>query len=132
MSEQDDSLFGPEHVEVYRETKGERGYLVVDQKGGQSVLTRNTGLKKKDLDTFMKEVPLDQLPGVAEAKAIQEQRRAHSDYALLYLDLDQFKVINDTCGHAAGDELIRQVAWLIRDQLRIGGVMPLPGRLRAD
>jgi diguanylate cyclase (GGDEF)-like protein len=55
--------------------------------------------------------------------AIQEQRRSHSDYALLYLDLDQFKVINDTCGHAAGDELIRQVAWLIRDQLRRDDVL---------
>jgi diguanylate cyclase (GGDEF)-like protein len=32
-------------------------------------------------------------------------------------------VINDTCGHAAGDELIRQVAWLIRGQLRAGDVL---------
>lgn len=55
--------------------KGERGYLVVDRKGGQSVLTRNIGLKKKDLEVFMKDVPLDQLPTVAEAKAVQEERR---------------------------------------------------------
>jgi len=55
--------------------KGERGYLVVDQKGGQSVLTRNTGLKKKEIEDFMKDVPLDKLPTVAEAKAVQEERR---------------------------------------------------------
>lgn len=52
------------------------------------------------------------------ARAIEQQGRAGGDHSLLYLDLDQFKVINDTCGHAAGDELIRQVAWLIRGELR--------------
>ena len=50
------------------------------------------------------------------------------DHALCYLDLDQFKVINDTCGHIAGDELIRQISDLLsnivrkRDTLaRLGG-----------
>jgi len=55
--------------------------------------------------------------------AIEDQSTAGTDYALLYLDLDQFKVINDTCGHAAGDGLIRKIAWLINDQLRIGDVL---------
>ena len=38
--------------------------------------------------------------------------------ALLYLDLDQFKLINETCGHAAGDELLKQLAALLRAQIR--------------
>lgn len=41
-----------------------------------------------------------------------------SDHALCYLDLDQFKVINDTCGHVAGDELLRQLGILLPTKVR--------------
>jgi hypothetical protein len=46
--------------------------------------------------------------------ALAKTRRNPMPFALLYLDLDHFKVVNDTCGHAAGDELLRQVTGLLR------------------
>jgi len=52
------------------------------------------------------------------AMAIGDYRARGTAYAVFYLDLDQLKVINDTCGHAAGDDLIRQVAWLVKGRLR--------------
>ena len=52
------------------------------------------------------------------AKAIASAQHKETQHALCYLDLDQFKVINDTCGHVAGDELLRQVSVLLRQRIR--------------
>ena len=49
---------------------------------------------------------------------LAQPRAVGTTHVLCYLDLDQFKVVNDTCGHVAGDELLRQVTALLREHLR--------------
>jgi len=51
-------------------------------------------------------------------QAILFARRERHEVALLYLDLDGFKVVNDTLGHTAGDQVLKSVAGRIRSQVR--------------
>ncbi|HVS76336.1 MAG TPA: EAL domain-containing protein, partial [Steroidobacteraceae bacterium] len=50
--------------------------------------------------------------------AVLSAQRGEGTYALLYIDLDQFKVVNDTCGHQAGDRLLRDVTGLLQSRVR--------------
>ena len=61
-------------------------------------------------------------------RALEHARRDGACHTLLFIDLDQFKLVNDACGHQVGDQLLKQVAQLIggvvrsRDTLaRLGG-----------
>ncbi|MEZ5584742.1 MAG: EAL domain-containing protein [Candidatus Competibacteraceae bacterium] len=51
-------------------------------------------------------------------RLLEQARLENTHHALCYLDLDQFKVINDTCGHMAGDELLRQIGRLLQARTR--------------
>jgi diguanylate cyclase (GGDEF)-like protein len=50
--------------------------------------------------------------------AVQVAQQTGETHALLYLDLDQFKLVNDSCGHLAGDELLRRLARRMQQSIR--------------
>ena len=56
-------------------------------------------------------------------KALEQSQVDRTVHALCYLDLDQFKIINDTCGHIAGDELLRQLAEVLVAKIRSGDTL---------
>lgn len=49
---------------------------------------------------------------------VQDAKSKNHNHVLMYMDLDQFKIINDTAGHVAGDELLTKVAELMRNSIR--------------
>lgn len=64
----------------------------------------------------------DSLVGLANRgefhRRVQTLELAARPYAILYLDLDHFKEVNDTAGHAAGDELLRRIGAVLRETVR--------------
>jgi len=51
-------------------------------------------------------------------RLISTTQNSKGEHALCFMDLDQFRVVNDTCGHIAGDELLRQLAHVLQDAMR--------------
>jgi diguanylate cyclase len=51
-------------------------------------------------------------------RVLQKASEDRSEHALLYIDIDQFKLVNDSCGHAIGDQLLQHVGKLFADTIR--------------
>lgn len=93
----DDNIIGV--VLVFHDVTQER--RMARQISWQATHDSLTGLSNRgEFDTQLSEL-------------IQDSKTQHRKHALLYLDLDQFKVINDTCGHTAGDELLKELSQLL-------------------
>lgn len=82
--------------------------------------------RKREADAVWRQANFDALTGLANRKLLEDRlqqaiaraHRSQTAVAVLFIDLDRFKPINDTYGHAAGDELLRQVARRLENSLR--------------
>lgn len=59
--------------------------------------------------------------------ALESAKNRGKEHILCFMDLDQFKIVNDTCGHVAGDELLRQLARIMRKHFRGSDVLARVG-----
>ena len=100
--------------------------LTIDQELFIQVVIRDISKRKEAEETINHMAYHDNLTGLVNRHKF-EDRMTHAlesikergvKHALLYIDLDQFKVVNDTSGHDAGDELLKQIAQLIHDPIR--------------
>jgi diguanylate cyclase (GGDEF)-like protein len=84
-------------------------------------------LARREAEAAMQHLALhDSLTGLNNRTSFQrglerlldQARRQDVRHSLLFLDLDQFKVVNDTCGHLAGDEMLKQLAGVLHRSIR--------------
>lgn len=100
----------------------------VDLDGGDLVIgvMRDITERKAAMAEMEHQALHDDLTGLANRREfgnrlnalLEDSKRHGTHHSLLYMDLDQFKIVNDTCGHIAGDELLRQLSALINAKVR--------------
>ena len=81
---------------------------------------------RSSLDTQHRLARTDSLTGLYVRRAFQERlehdlamgQRLNGAVTLAYLDLDNFKAVNDTYGHAAGDKVLQTTAWVLQNSIR--------------
>lgn len=107
--------------------------MVADDRSlvGTVLAFRNVTVARKVAAELSHQATHDPLTGLAnrrvlEKRIVQALKNVDvggSGHALLYLDLDQFKAVNDTAGHLAGDELLRQLSGLLKQHLRESDIL---------
>ncbi len=93
---------------------------------GGVIVFRDVTQSRQFLDAITHQATHDALTGLVNRiefehrleRSLDRAHHFHSAGALLYMDLDQFKMVNDTGGHAAGDALLKQLSSLYREKIR--------------
>ncbi|MCX8049754.1 MAG: EAL domain-containing protein [Methylohalobius sp.] len=115
---QEPGFFEAEHLSLLEELCADIGYALEFE-----AITLERKLQEKELEFLAYHDPLTSLPNRRRllehlAQAVAHARRQGVGFALVLLDLDRFKDVNDCFGHSAGDRLLVQVATHLHGQLR--------------
>lgn len=93
---------------------------------GAVLVIHNTTELKSLAETLSYQATHDALTGLINRREFENRlesvlhtsKTENREHAMCYLDLDQFKLVNDTCGHIAGDELLKQLTQLLHNAIR--------------
>jgi diguanylate cyclase (GGDEF)-like protein len=104
---------------------------------GSVIVLRDVTERRKHAAQLSYKATHDELTGILNrgeferrlSTLLDRNVSSYSEHAVLCLDLDQFKIINDTCGHAAGDDLLRSISATLVQGLRSADIL---GRLGGD
>lgn len=107
---------------------------VRDQAGnffGAVVILHDVSTERQHASQLSHQASHDELTGLINRREFERQLSAllalpasqKARHAIMYLDLDQLKIVNDSGGHAAGDQLIRQLSALLKQRLRDGDLL---------
>ncbi len=124
-----DGSFFPVEASIAKFRNGDRWFL--------AAIMRDVTKRKKAEEELVRRATHDFLTGLPNRATIRERltsvlhrsRRNRMAIALLFIDLDGFKLINDTHGHGVGDRVLKAVAGRLLDQVRPGDTV---GRLAGD
>ena len=102
------------------------GALFLAVRRADRIIRSQEDQRQRDADTIRHLAHHDELTGLPNRKlfadrlscAVSRARRSGQMAALMFIDLDRFKEVNDTLGHAAGDKVLRAAGQLLRDSLR--------------
>jgi diguanylate cyclase (GGDEF)-like protein/PAS domain S-box-containing protein len=102
-----------------------------ENSAGAVIVFHDMTREREFIDRLSWQASHDSLTDLANRRDFEDKletalRRLAPDgygHSLIYLDLDQFKVVNDTCGHAAGDALLREVSDCLKRHIRAGDTL---------
>lgn len=96
---------------------------------GAVIAARDATEQRRLSRQLMHEAEHDALTGLANRRALERHLQqlidgdAGGPHSALFIDLDHFKAVNDQAGHAAGDQLLRELAGVLRGQVRRGDLL---------